>query len=89
MLAPLELPSIPHAEILTDTVVQVSVGPLGIPFSPVLLSSSGSPEADREALGLVKSVRFKPLGRGNSLHSLHGAKTSNPAIAGAAGSCPA
>jgi len=66
LLAPLELPSIPHAEILTDTVVQVSVGPLGIPFSPVLLSSSGSPEADREALGLVKSVRFKPLGRGNS-----------------------
>jgi hypothetical protein len=65
LLGPLELPSIPHTELLTDTVVQVCVGPLGVPFSPVPLSSSGSPEADRQALDLVKSVRFKPLAGGN------------------------
>ena len=66
LLAPLELRSIPHKEILTDTVVQVCVSPLGAPFAAVPLSSSGSPEADRLALELVKSIRFKPLGAGNS-----------------------
>ncbi len=66
LLAPLELPTIPHTEILTDTVVQVCVSPLGVPFSPVPLSSSGSTEADRKALELVKSMRFKPLALGNS-----------------------
>ena len=65
LLAPLELRSIPHKEILTDTVVQVCVSPLGVPFAPLPLSSSGSPEADRQALELVKSVRFKPLAGGN------------------------
>jgi len=66
LLAPLELRSIPHKEILTDTVVQVCVSPLGVTFAPVPLSSSGSPEADRLALELVKSIRFKPLAAGNS-----------------------
>jgi len=66
LLAPPELPSVPHAEILSDTVVQVCVGPLGVPFSPVPLSSSGSPEADRHALEFVRSVRFRPLAGGNS-----------------------
>jgi hypothetical protein len=66
LLAPIELRSIPHTEILTDTVVQVCVSPLGVPFSPVQLSSSGSPEADRQALELVKSVRFKPLATSTS-----------------------
>ena len=66
LLAPLELRPIPHTEILTDTVIRVCVSPLGVPFSPVPLSKSGSPEADRQALELVKSVRFKPLAIGNS-----------------------
>jgi len=66
LLTPLELQSITNTEMLTDTVVQVCVSPLGVPFAPVPLSSSGSPEADREALELVKSVRFKPLAGGNS-----------------------
>jgi hypothetical protein len=66
VLTPLELPSVPHAEILTDTVVQVCVGALGIPFSPVPLKSSGSPEADRTALEQIKSMRFKPLAGGNA-----------------------
>ena len=66
LFAPLELRSIPHKEILTDTVVQVCVSPLGAPFAAVPLSSSGSPEADRLALEQVKSVRFKPLATGNS-----------------------
>jgi len=66
LLTPLELQSITNTDILTDTVVQVCVSPLGVPFAPVPLSSSGSLEADREALELVKSVRFKPLATGNS-----------------------
>jgi hypothetical protein len=67
LLAPLELPSVPYTEILADTVLQVSVGPLGVPFVAVPLGNSGSPEADREALELVKSLRFKPLaGRDSS-----------------------
>ena len=61
LLATLELPSVPYTEILADTVVQVSVGPLGVPFAAVPLSSSGLLEVDREALELVKSLRFKPL----------------------------
>ena len=71
LLAPPDLPSLPHAEILKDTVIQVSVGPLGIPFSPVPLSSSGSPEADRHALEFVRSVRFRPLAGGNSTSLRH------------------
>jgi hypothetical protein len=66
LVAPVELPSIPHTEIMTDTVIQVLVSPSGVPFSPVPLGSSGSPEADRRALELVNSIRFKPLTSGNS-----------------------
>ncbi len=66
LVASVKLPSIPHSEILTDTVVQVFVSPLGIPFSPVPLSSSGSAEVDRQALERVKSIRFKPLASGHS-----------------------
>jgi len=66
LLTPLEFKSTTNTEILTDTVVQVCVSPLGVPFAPVPLSSSGSLEADREALERVKSVRFKPLATGNS-----------------------
>jgi hypothetical protein len=66
LLAPPELPSIPQAELLADTVVQVCVSPAGVPFSPVALSSSGSAEADRHALEFVRSIRFRPLAGGNS-----------------------
>ena len=65
LVVPVELPSVPHNEILTETVVQVCVSPFGVPFSPVPLGSSGSPDADRQALELVKAVRFKPLATGN------------------------
>jgi len=67
LLAPLELPSIPSAEILTDTVVQVSVSRQGVPFAPVLLSSSGSVDADRQALEQVKTIRFRPLADGSGI----------------------
>jgi hypothetical protein len=66
LLAPLELPPIPHTELLKDTVIQVCVSPQGIPFSPVPLSNSGSPEADRQALELAKSIRFRPLAAAGS-----------------------
>ena len=66
LLVPLELPPIPHTEILADTIIQVCVSPLGIPFSPVTLANSGSPEADRQAFELVKSARFRPLAAAGS-----------------------
>jgi len=64
LVAPLEIPSIPHTDILKNTVVQVGVSPLGFTFSPpVVLSSSGSKTADQRALDLAKSARFKPVPR--------------------------
>src|SRR5205814_1308130 len=64
LVAPLEVPSIPHTDILKNTVVQLGVSPLGFTFSPpVVLSSSGSKTADQRALDLAKAARFKPVAR--------------------------
>jgi len=61
LLTPLQVLSIPHTNILTNTVIQVCVDRLGFVFSPVPLSGSGSETADERALDLVKSMRFKPF----------------------------
>ena len=61
LLTPLEVLSIPHTNILTNTVVQVCFDRLGFVFSPVQLSGSGSETADERALDLAKSMRFKPV----------------------------
>jgi hypothetical protein len=63
LLSPLALPSWPHAEILSNTVVQVAVDPDGMTFSPVLLSHSGLREADTFALDWAGGARFRPLPR--------------------------
>lgn len=62
LLTRVEVPSIAHTDILTNTVVQLGVNPSGYPFPPIFLNSSGSKAADQEALKLAKSMRFKPLG---------------------------
>jgi hypothetical protein len=61
LLTPLDVRSIPHTDILTNTVVQVVVTARGLVFSPVVLSGSGSRIADQHALDLARSARFKPL----------------------------
>jgi len=58
---PLELPSWPNPEILTNSVVQVVVDTEGRPVSVTLLSGSGSRAADQQALELASAARFEPL----------------------------
>jgi hypothetical protein len=55
-----DLPVIPHNQILANTVVLVTVTPEGESLA-VLLSGSGSKEADQEALRTARSIRFAPL----------------------------
>ncbi|HEY5910112.1 MAG TPA: hypothetical protein VJA21_05860, partial [Verrucomicrobiae bacterium] len=59
---PIDLPSRSHAEILTNSVVQLLVDPEGIPLSTILLGpGSGSKEADDYALQRARAARFTPL----------------------------
>jgi len=63
LLTPLELPPQHYSDVLTNSVVQVVVGPEGVPlFPPTLLSRSGKPEADAYALEKSGAARFEPLG---------------------------
>jgi hypothetical protein len=59
----LELPSWPHTELLTNTVVHLLVSANGFTAATVLLASSGLLEADQFALRAVKTARFRPPGR--------------------------
>ena len=61
LLAHPDLPSWPHSDILTNTVVQMLVDAEGNPVSATLLAASGSAEADRHALNLARSARFQPV----------------------------
>jgi hypothetical protein len=61
LLTPPQLPPQTNADLLTNTVVQLLVDARGNPFSPIVLSSSGSPAADAMALtNFAKAVRFAP-----------------------------
>jgi hypothetical protein len=64
--SPLELKSWPANDILSNSIVRVSVTPEGDVFSQALLSRCGSPEADAYALNLAKSARFQPLRNGTA-----------------------
>jgi hypothetical protein len=56
-----ELPSWPSSDILTNTVVQLLVGPDGESISATLLAKSGSDEADQRALAVARGARFNPV----------------------------
>lgn len=58
-----ELPSWPHSELVSNSVVQVLVDAEGVPFSFTLLERSGHEPADRQALREARRARFEPLGR--------------------------
>lgn len=61
LLAPLELRSWPHTELLSNTTVQVAISVEGYILSARLLGESGLREADLRALDLAQSARFRPL----------------------------
>lgn len=61
LLTPLRLPPQTNADLLTNTIIQLLVDSRGNPFSTVILSGSGSVQADAEALtNYAKAVRFQP-----------------------------
>jgi hypothetical protein len=60
LLTPPDLPSWPHADVLTNSVVHMLVDADGAPISTALVSGSGSKEADNYALVMSRRLRFKP-----------------------------
>ena len=60
LLTPPELPSWPHTEVLTNSVVRLVVDAEGAPVSAALVSGSGLKEADNYALAASKRLRFRP-----------------------------
>jgi hypothetical protein len=57
-----KLPSWPHSEFLTNSVVRLFISGDGVPVStPVLLSSSGLKTADDFALAQASAARFEPI----------------------------
>jgi hypothetical protein len=57
-----KLPSWPHSDFLTNTVVKLFINGDGVPVStPVLLSSSGLKAADDFALAQASAARFDPI----------------------------
>ena len=63
LVAPLALPSWPHTDVLTNSIVQLLVDAEGQTLSAVLLATSGLSEADDYALKLAGGARFQPLRR--------------------------
>lgn len=63
LLAPLDLKSWPHPDILASSVVEVLVDAEGRPVLSRLVSSSGLPAADQHALEQAKAARFEPADR--------------------------
>jgi hypothetical protein len=60
VLAGLSLPSVPHTEVLSNSVIQLAVTDGGVVFSHALLGSSGAPAADQLALAQCRELRFAP-----------------------------
>ncbi len=63
LLAPLELPSWTHTEVLSNSIVQATIDADGHTLSTRLLGESGHRPADLRALQLAAAARFRPLPR--------------------------
>ena len=72
LLEPLALPSWPHADVLTNTVVQLLVDANGDTECGTLLSSCGANEADQLALKLAAHTRFQSLRENGGPQALSG-----------------
>ena len=64
LLTPVVLSSQTNSDLLTNSVVQMVVDSEGKPVSLTLLSGSGSPNADRQALEQARAARFNSVERG-------------------------
>ncbi len=65
LVAPIELSPQRHSDLLNPSIVQVVVNPEGQPILvPVLLSGSGSANADSMALQLARTARFNSVYQG-------------------------
>ena len=64
ILTPVVLSSQTNSDLLTNSVVQMVVDSEGKPVSLTLLSGSGSPNADRQALEQARAARFNSVERG-------------------------
>jgi hypothetical protein len=53
------LPSWPHTDVLTNSIVHLLVDADGAPLSSALIAGSGSKDADNYALAAAKRLRFK------------------------------
>src|SRR5207245_953211 len=62
LVSSVTLPSWPHTDILTSSVVQVLVDRDGNAVSASLSSSSGLKEADKKALDAARAIRYQPIG---------------------------
>ena len=63
LVAPLELRSWPHSDVLGSTIIQAAVDADGLTHSAVILGECGLKEADLHALKLANQARFRPLPR--------------------------
>jgi len=61
-LAVPSVPSWPHPDLLTNTVVRLTVNGEGLPISSFKIQTSGSPGADDKAVSIARSLRFQPTG---------------------------
>jgi hypothetical protein len=62
LLTPVQLPPQTNSDVLRNTEIQLLVDALGNPFSPVVVSSSGSKDVDDLALtNFAKQMRFEPI----------------------------
>ena len=59
LLAPLKAPSWPHQDLLTNTVVDLTVNQAGFAVSASTRQSSGLATADRKALEIARAARFQ------------------------------
>ena len=63
LVTPLPLRSCTNLDILSNSVVRIAVDAEGRPLLPMLLSRSGSSEADQYALERARAARFEPVRR--------------------------
>ena len=59
-LSAVELPSWPHTEMVSNTIVRAAVDATGLTFSATVLSRSGLPAADAYAISFLENARFVP-----------------------------
>jgi TonB family protein len=65
LITPVQLPSWPSTEVLTNSVVQVFLDGEGKPASVrLLLPGSGKAEVDQEAYKIARAARFEPVTKG-------------------------